>query len=267
MSALVIDGSLIHYERIGRGRPVLFLHGWLGSWRYWMPAMEAIADKYRSYALDLWGFGDSDKSRCRYSLSDYVTLLDYFVSNMGISNAPLVGHALGAAVALEYATRYPERVDKILLVSPPMNADSINRKLLNFGHHSILEKMMGRRPQITHPEVQQEAEKASSCAIRTSLESIAQMDIYARLQDIGQAKEKLLLAVYGEKDDVIDPNPTGELHGAWPNIRPIGLTESRHFPMLDEAAKFNRLLQDFLDVADDLTTLTLKEEWWRRRTR
>ncbi|MDH4138550.1 MAG: alpha/beta hydrolase, partial [Anaerolineae bacterium] len=37
MSAIVIDGGLIHYESWGRGSPLILLHGWLGSWRYWMP--------------------------------------------------------------------------------------------------------------------------------------------------------------------------------------------------------------------------------------
>ncbi|MDX1521577.1 MAG: alpha/beta hydrolase, partial [Anaerolineae bacterium] len=77
----------------------------------------------------------------------------------------------------------------------------------------------------------------------------------------------LLLLVYGEKDDVIDPGPVAqELDGSWPNVRPIGLSESKHFPMLDEANKFQRLLKDFLEITDDLSVLELKDEW-RRRTR
>jgi len=55
MSAVVLDGGIVHYEAFGRGKPILFLHGWLGSWRYWMPTMEAVSDKNRTYALDLWG--------------------------------------------------------------------------------------------------------------------------------------------------------------------------------------------------------------------
>ena len=42
MSAIVIENGLVHYEVIGRGKPVIFLHGWLGSWRYWMGTMEAL---------------------------------------------------------------------------------------------------------------------------------------------------------------------------------------------------------------------------------
>ncbi len=265
MSAVVIDGGLVHYEAFGRGKPVLFLHGWLGSWRYWMSTMEAISDKNRTYALDLWGFGDSDKSRPRYSVSDYVSLVDNFVTNMGIHNAPLIGHALGSCVALEYAARYPERTKKIMAVSLAMNADCINRKLIDFANNSVMAKMMWWR-QISYKEVQKEAEKAGDGAITLSLQSVAQVDVRHHLEVISRRQEAMLLAVYGEKDDVIDPGPTRSLDGNWLNIRPIGLADSKHFPMLDEATKFHRLLKDFLDVENDLSLLELKEEW-RRRTR
>ena len=263
MSAVVIDGGLIHYEAFGRGRPVLFLHGWLGSWRYWMTTMEAISDKYRTYALDLWGFGDSDKSKPRYEISDYVTLINNFSENMGIREAPIVGHSLGAMIALEYTARYPDRVKKVMAVSMPLTSDSISRKLIDFSSNSVFSKMLWWR-QLAHKEVQKEAQKTGEGVVNVSVQSAAQIDLESRLQLIEQT-ESLVLAVYGEKDDMVDPAPLRELNGSWKNVRPIGLTESKHFPMLEEAAKFNRLLQDFLDV-DDLSVLELKEEW-RRRTR
>lgn len=263
MSAVVIDSGLVHYEAFGRGQPVLFLHGWLGSWRYWMPTMEAISDKYRTYALDLWGFGDSDKSRPRYNIQDYVKLLSNFSENMGIREAPIVGHALGATIALEYTARYPDRVQKVMAVSLPLTADSISRRLIEFSGNSMLSKVFWWR-QIAHKEVQKEASKTAGGVVSASIRSAAQVDVQSRLDLIAQS-EALLLAVYGEKDDMIDPAPARDLNSGWQNIRPIGLAESKHFPMLDEAAKFNRLLQDFLGV-EDLSTLSLKEEW-RRRTR
>jgi hypothetical protein len=102
--------------------------------------------------------------------------------------------------------------------------------------------------------------------ISTSIQSVTKVDVKSHLQSLSQRDSSMLLAVYGEKDDVIDPNPTRDFNGNWPNIRQIGLTDSKHFPMLDEAAKFHRLLKDFLDVENDLSALELKDEW-RRRTR
>jgi len=241
------------------------LHGWLGSWRYWMRTMEELADRYRTYALDLWGFGDSDKSRPRYSVPDYVALVENFVSNMGLHDAPIIGHALGATVAVEYTVQYPNRVDKIMAVSLPLNSDSISRRLIDFGNNSVLAKMMWWR-QISYKEIQKEAEKTGENAISLSVESAAQIDTAGRVQMIGRTEMARLLAVYGERDDLIDPAPTRALNGHWRNVRPIGLTNSKHFPMLDDAARFNRLLKDFLDMDNDLSTLELKDEW-RRRTR
>lgn len=268
MSAVVIDGGLVHYEAFGRGKPVLFLHGWLGSWRYWMRTMEAVSDRHRTYALDLWGFGDSDKSKSRYSVSNYVSLVDDFVNDMGIREAPIIGHALGASIALEYAVRYPDRVKKIMAVSLPIGSHSISRKLLDFTDNSIVSRVMWWRQRIVHKEVEKELEKASKEAINISMQSVAELDINSRIQSLDQLNESMLLAVYGEKDDIIDPNNgNSDLTQGWfydhRNIRRIILNESKHFPMLDEAAKFNRLLKDFLE-SDDLSALELKDEWRRR---
>ncbi|GAB4423046.1 MAG: alpha/beta hydrolase [Anaerolineae bacterium] len=227
--------------------------------------MEAVSDKHRTYALDLWGFGDSDKSRPRYTVADYVELVHEFVGNMGIREAPIIGHALGASVALEYAVNYADSVRKVMAVSLPMNPDCINRKLIDFANNSVIAKVMWWR-QITYKEVQKEAEKAGEGAISLSIQSVARVDVKSHIQSLSQRDNAMLLAVYGEKDDVIDPNPTRDLNGSWLNIRQIGLSDSKHFPMLDEAAKFHRLLKDFLDVENDLSALELKEEW-RRRTR
>ncbi len=59
MSAILLDDKIVHYEVLGRGRPIIFLHGWVGSWRYWVPAMQTAAMSFRAYGIDLWGFGDT----------------------------------------------------------------------------------------------------------------------------------------------------------------------------------------------------------------
>ena len=120
MSAITIENDLVHYEVLGRGRPVILLHGWLGSWRYWVPAMQQLSMKYRTYALDFWGFGDSGRDTRRYDFQSQVMLLDQFMEKMGISKAALIGHDLGAAVAARYATQHPDRVPRLMVVCPPL---------------------------------------------------------------------------------------------------------------------------------------------------
>lgn len=120
MSAISVGGDLIHYEVLGRGRQVVLIHGWIGAWRYWIPTMQQLQTKYRVYALDLYGFGDSSKNPAKYTLEHQVALLADFMKDLGMPKAALVGHGMGALVATEFARQYPEQVPRMMLVSPPL---------------------------------------------------------------------------------------------------------------------------------------------------
>ncbi|MFQ3567914.1 MAG: alpha/beta fold hydrolase [Aggregatilineales bacterium] len=120
MSALTVDGDLIHYEVLGRGRPVILIHDVIGSWRYWVPAMQHLHVKFRVYALDLYGYGDSAKTAVRYTLDQQIALLDAFMLQLGLPKAALIGHGLGALVAAEFTRLYPERVPRLMVVSAPL---------------------------------------------------------------------------------------------------------------------------------------------------
>lgn len=122
MSAIQIGDDLIHYEVLGRGRPVILLHSWIGSWRYWVPTMQHLQLKYRVYALDLYGYGDSGKNPQKYTLEHQAQLLADFTNQLGIEKTALVGHGLGAMVAVEYANQHKDRgrVPRMLIVSAPL---------------------------------------------------------------------------------------------------------------------------------------------------
>jgi pimeloyl-ACP methyl ester carboxylesterase len=261
MSVIIIDDGLVHYEALGRGRPLILLHGWLGSWRYWVPVMEELSVQYRVYALDLWGFGDSDRRDDRYDIESYVKLLDAFIENLGILHTPLpvVGHALGAVVAVLWAVRNPDRIDRIMAVSMPVLGTSINRRLMSSEALTLFEKAFNHQPPNAEA-LQLETQKADEEAIINSVRSVMGLDLHRELQRIDQP----VLLVHGNRDNVVLPFDDSHLGGT-EQVRTINLSESRHFPMLDERPRFNRLLRDFL-VTDDVNSLSLKEEW-RRRTR
>jgi len=258
MSAIIIENGLIHYEALGRGKPILFLHGWLGSWRYWMSTMEAVSDRYRTYAFDMWGFGDSDKAPHRYELDSYVSLIGAFMDGLGVLQAPIIGHALGAVVAILFAARMPDRVDRLMAVSLPLNGAAINRKL-TAGGESVLDRTIGRRQaQQVYPDVAAEADKADANAVVSSARSLLNLDLRAELEKISRP----LLLVHGEKDQLVAPPAPDAIDGLDENVRQIALKDSTHFPMLDEATRFQRLLRDFLE--SDLASLEIKDEWKRR---
>lgn len=120
MSAITIGGDLIHYEKLGRGRPVILMHGWIGSWRYWIPVMQHLHLKYSVYTLDLPGFGDSAKNPARYAVPRMTDILVQFLDQLAIPKAAFLCHGLGALVAAEFAQRFPDRAARMMLVSLPL---------------------------------------------------------------------------------------------------------------------------------------------------
>jgi len=258
MSAIIVDNGLVHYEALGRGKPVLFLHGWLGSWRYWMPTMEAVSDRYRTYAFDLWGFGDSDKSPKRYEVESYVSLIGQFMDELGLVPMPVIGHALGAVAAVLFAVRNPDRVTKLMAVEMPLNGSAINRKLTT-GGDSVLDRTIGRKQaQQIYPEVALEADKADPNVVALSARSLAELNMRYELEKL----DLPLLVVHGEKDQLVAPPVADAFEDMEGIVRHIPFRDSMHFPMMDEAAKFHRLVRDFLE--GDLNSLELKDEWKRR---
>lgn len=120
MSAITVDGDLVHYEVLGRGRAVVLVHGWVGSWRYWIPTMQKLHLKFRVYAVDLFGFGDSARATKKYTIDHQVYLLSEFMNQLGLKKAALVGHGLGGLVLTEFARRHHDQIARMMLVSPPL---------------------------------------------------------------------------------------------------------------------------------------------------
>lgn len=120
MSAITIGGDLIHYEKLGRGRPVILVHGWIGSWRYWIPLMQRLHTSFSVYTLDLIGFGDSSKNKDHYDVDKQVDMLETFLAQLGIPKAAMIGHGFGSMVILKFADRNPDKVARMMLNSMPL---------------------------------------------------------------------------------------------------------------------------------------------------
>ncbi len=260
MSAIIVDDDVVHYEVLGRGRPVIFVHGWLGSWRYWIPTMQTLSSDYRTYALDLWGFGDSGKRSERYHLDAQAELLRGFMDRLAILKAAFVGHGLGGAVVAHFARRFPELADRAMAVGVPLTRQALTERLLDTALASLIETAIGRGPQLE--PISREAGKTDQAAVATSVRALMSAD----LKDTVAELKLPYLLVYGEKDAIVTPPSDGLMEFLTNNVHSIELEDSRHFPMLDEAAKFNRLVVDFLSLksGEELTQLALKDEWQRR---
>jgi pimeloyl-ACP methyl ester carboxylesterase len=165
-------------------------------------------------------------------------------------------------VALLFAERFPDRVDRIMAVSTPLAAAAVSKRLLSGSGGSLLDRMLGRRAVSDYPDIEMEATKTDFNAVAATARSLDTLDLRAALDELDSTPT---LLVYGSKDPFVTPLTNDDLRELDSAVRPIGLNDSGHFPMLDEASKFQRLLRDFLDVKlEDLRALALKEEWRRR---
>ncbi len=260
MSVIIIDEAIVHYEALGRGRPIVFLHGWVGSWRYWMPSMQVASTSYRAYALDLYGYGDTTHDPLAYSLERQAGLLAGFLDEMGIGRIALVGHGLGALVGLHFASQRPGSVDRIMAVSTPLDADSVSVRLKTASPAELVEWLSDRRPESL--AALSDAEKSDPLAVPNSMSSFQADGLFSEVQ----GGNLPCLLVYGQNDPCLRLPSSENTAPFGQNVHQITLENSGHFPMLDESARFNRLLTDFLALAPGSSPrqLQLRDEWKRR---
>jgi len=260
MSAIILESGLVHYEALGRGKPLLFLHGWLGSWRYWVPTMVELSSLYRAYALDFWGFGDSDKASDLYSIPAYVNQVGAFMDQMGITQAPIIGHGLGAIVAVFLALQQPDRVEQIMAVSLPLVPALIGHPLGGYSEgENPARAILGRKLK-SYAEVDIEAGKTDGKAVTRSVQSAMRHDVLRALADL----DVPVLMVNGREDPLTDLPDSDLLRQLSYNVFPFILEGVQHYPMLEETSKFSRLLLDYLLHRDNWGEIRLKSEWKRR---
>ena len=261
MSSITTDQGVVHYEVYGRGRPVILLHGWLGSWGLWQETMAFLGKNYRTYAMDFWGFGESGTKRNTYDVQDFVSLVDQFMEQLGIIRAPLVGHSMGGTVSLSVAIRQPERVSKVVVVGSPIIGSSLAPLLKLAGYRLnafALFNMMGpfrafmkyyysrqicRDPRF--PEMMDH--DLSKTTLESFLRSIASLRRTDLRPNLGQIKVPVL-GMYGDKDKVVDPKEWQPLQAGVPQAQIVRFDNAGHFPMLEEPQFFTQKLKEFLDT-------------------
>ncbi|MGH7354050.1 MAG: alpha/beta fold hydrolase, partial [Candidatus Rokuibacteriota bacterium] len=107
--------SLAVRDRGGRGPAIFAIHGLTSNHTVWDPLADMLGDRHRLVAYDLRGRGDSDKPATGYHLASHAGDLRGLLDHYGIERAIVMGHSLGAHIAVQFATLYPERVRKLVL--------------------------------------------------------------------------------------------------------------------------------------------------------
>jgi pimeloyl-ACP methyl ester carboxylesterase len=118
LERLEVDGLTIAYREMGSGPAVLLLHGWPTSSFLWREVMLPIAEHNRVLAIDLPGFGGSDKPLgVRYGFELFERTLDGFLAALGVEEVGLAVHDLGGPIGLHWAVHRPERVTRLAVLN------------------------------------------------------------------------------------------------------------------------------------------------------
>jgi len=126
-SFMVVKGRRIHFvDRGDKAKPaIVFIHGFASALVVWKRLMRALEGEYRVLALDLPGFGFSDKRRGDYSPQGLADLVDAFLAQRGVARAHVVAHSWGSSVALALAHRHKKRVGRLALLGAWVYDDQI----------------------------------------------------------------------------------------------------------------------------------------------
>ncbi len=146
-----IDGISLNYRERGRGETALiFLHYFGGSGRSWHEVVNALSNQYRCIAPDLRGFGGSESTPGGYRIEDSADDMAALIEALGVKKFVIIGHAMGGKIALEWASRRPQGLQKVILLAPspptpePMNDAERHRLEWGFGFCESARETLGK---------------------------------------------------------------------------------------------------------------------------
>src|SRR5207253_4115646 len=112
-----LHGHRVIYRIAGSGPPVVLIHGMVNSSRHWEEVALRLADSYTVVAPDLIGHGDSATPRGDYSLGAHAAVIRDLLAAIGVDSATIVGHSLGGGVAMQFFYQFPQRTERLVLIS------------------------------------------------------------------------------------------------------------------------------------------------------
>ncbi len=281
-----IHGHRVGYRTGGSGPVLVLVHGMAGSSATWRFVLPRLAEHFTVVAPDLVGHGASEKPRADYSLGAFASGVRDLLLALGHERATLVGQSLGGGVAMQFAYQFPERCERLVLVSSGGLGDEVAlllRVLALPGAELVL-------PLACHDWIHDAGVKVAGWLARIGLHTARELnevwESYGSLTDPqtrgaflntlrsvvdvnGQrvsAGDRLYLAaamptliVWGDRDRIIPVAQGYATHEAMPGSRLEVFERAGHFPHCDDPERFCRVLVDF--VLTTAASATSASEW------
>ncbi len=246
-----IDGLETHYLDEGKGEPVLLLHGWGASCQSFAGVVAELADRFRFLALDLPGFGWSQRPPVAWGAGVYARHVVRLLTALGIGQAACVGHSFGGRVAIRLAAEEPRRVSRLVLVAsagirPPRGARYYARlavtKLLKRVLSLPLWGGAGQRILARRLERVGSRDYRAAGPMRPTLVRLVNEDLTSILPAI-QAPSLIL---WGDRDPEVPRHHMEIMQGGIRGSRLVVYEGAGHFPFLERAKDFCAMLEAFL---------------------
>ncbi|SNQ45438.1 conserved hypothetical protein [Frankia canadensis] len=271
--SVVVHGYRRCYLRAGRGPALLLIHGIGDNARTWAPVLSQLARHHTVIAPDLLGHGESDKPRGDYSIGGYACGMRDLLTVLGIDRVTVVGHSLGGGVAMQFAYQFPERCERLVLVStggvgpdvhPALRAAALPGagmvlSLVRVPAVRIAGRAGMRALRLAQADLARDgadilgvcgslgAPTARAAFLRTLRSVIdAHGQSITMLDRCYLAEGMPSLIVWGGRDAVIPVEHAWTAHAAMPGSRLEIFPDAGHFPHHSDPARFRRVLEDFL---------------------
>ncbi len=268
-----LHGRRVVYRVAGSGPPVVLIHGMLNSSSHWRSVALSLADDYTVIAPDLIGHGDSAAPRGDYSLGAHASSIRDLLAAMGIERASIVGHSLGGGVAMQFFYQFPQRTERLVLissgglgheVSPVLRTAAlpgVSALLSLTVHRRLLGALTDGGRRLRERELRLGVHMQALARVLRPLENADarhafQQTLRAVIDVHGQrvsATDRLYLLesmptliVWGERDTTIPLRHGRRAHEAIPNSRFRTLPRAAHFPHLEDPDGLSQILREFM---------------------
>jgi pimeloyl-ACP methyl ester carboxylesterase len=269
---VLMHGLRVNFTIAGEGPPVVLIHGVAGRAAQWDQIVQLLAVKHTVVAPDLLGHGESAKPRGDYSLGAHASGIRDLLVGLDIARATVVGHSLGGGIAMQFAYQFPERCERLVLVSsgglgeevhPLLRAATLpgsefvlpllaHPRLLEVA--SVIPRALGRIGLHTGPDLTEMArgyQSLSNAEARSAFVHTLRSVIDPTGQRIN-ACDRLYLAskmpsliMWGKRDRIIPVEHAQPAHQGMPGSRLELFDGAGHFPQLDDPLRFARTLEEF----------------------
>jgi 2-hydroxy-6-oxonona-2,4-dienedioate hydrolase len=249
-----VFGRSIRYYDVGSGPPLLLIHGIGGDADEWAFCFEPFSQAHRVIAIDLLGFGRSAKPLIDYTIAGFVEVVEEFLRGLKIERAAVLGESLGGWIASAFALKFPNTVDKLILVDAagvwgdiaglPIDVRVSTRAHLRDVFRLLFYDKGLATDLLIDMAYQLHLERGDGYTIDSVLRN--QQEGHERLDDVvGQLRVPTLI-VWGEQDEMIPLSVGQNLHKLIPGSRLEVISQCGHLPALENPVEFVGRVLEFL---------------------